>query len=670
MSKLFPLLFSPAEIGPVKVANRIVSSGHDTMLADNGAVSDELIAYQERRAAAGVGLIVLQVSGVHETARYTNHVLMATDDSAVDGYRRLADAVHKHGSKVFAQLFHPGREVMDGEMGMAPEAVAPSDTPQERFHVVPQPLTSEQIAEIIHGYGETAARIVATGIDGVEIVASHGYLPIQFVNPRVNTRTDDYGGSLDNRLRFLLESIEAVRSRVGEQKAVGLRISGDDKWAEGMQTDEFEDVIEAVSEQGMIDYLSVTAGDSSTMQGALHIAPAMDHEPGYVSSESQRLKKLIDKPVMVAGRINQPQEAEILLATEATDFCVMTRAMICDPEMPAKAAEDKVDDIRACIGCNQACIGHFQMGVPISCIQHPESGRELTFLPRPRVRKPHRVLVIGGGPGGLKAAAVAAEGGAEVLLVEQSRRLGGQVALAEKLPTRAEFGGASTNLEAEARRAGVDIRLNTEATQSLVDGLCPQHVVVATGSQDRQYGFEIVDEPVIHTVRELLENDITLPKGKVVVADWKGDWSGIGAALRLAGRNKVLLATAATHAGAAIQQYARSSLVGRAIEAGVAFLNDVRLVGVDGSSAYLQSTISDYVYDVEDVVAVVVAHAPQSVRPNLDLSAYQVHIIGDAKTPRTVEEAVYEGLVVSDKILREVSVGAGLSAPDLAGAEK
>ncbi|MGO3024698.1 MAG: oxidoreductase, partial [Brevibacterium sp.] len=188
MSQLFPHLFAPITIGSTTIRNRIVSSGHDTVLDDHGHIGDDLVAYHETRAKGGAGLIVLQVSGVHETARYTNHVLMATDESSVPGYRAVAEAVHRHGATIVAQLFHPGREVMDGERGMAPRAKAPSDEPQERFKVVPEALTTAEVTAIIAGYGHAAKRIVESGIDGVEIVASHGYLPIQFFNPAVNTR--------------------------------------------------------------------------------------------------------------------------------------------------------------------------------------------------------------------------------------------------------------------------------------------------------------------------------------------------------------------------------------------------------------------------------------------------------------------------------------------------
>ena len=462
MATAFPHVFSPFKLKATEIRNRIFSTGHDTYLPENGLPSDALIAYQRARAKGGAGLIVIQVVGVHESARYTSELLMGTSDDCIPHFRRLIDAIHAEGTKVFVQLFHPGRELLGRPEGVMQAAYAPSLSPSERFRVIPRPMSRELIAEIIAGYGATAARMAEAGADGVEIVASHGYLPAQFMNAKVNRREDDYGGSLENRLRFTREAIAQVKASTPGDFIVGMRFSGDERDADGLEEPETLTIARALKDE--LDYLNVIAGTSASASGAVHIVPSMATAHGYLAAYSAQVKQATGSAVFVAGRINQPQEAERIIAQGAADMCGMTRAMICDPDMPAKALAGRSDDIRACIGCNQACIGHFQLGLSISCIQHPETGRELVYGKPARVARARRVVVIGGGPAGLKAAAVAAERGHDVDLYERDVQFGGQARLAQLLPHRAEFGGIISNLLSEARRAGVRLHNKHEIT--------------------------------------------------------------------------------------------------------------------------------------------------------------------------------------------------------------
>ena len=445
----FARLFEPVIVGGARIRNRIVSSGHDTVMAADGRVSDRLVAYQEARARGGAGLIVIQVAGVHPTARYTSSELTADDDAAIPGFARLAEAIHRHGATAFGQLFHGGREIMDTEDGTLAVAWAPSAVPTERFHVMPRAMPPALIEEILAGFGASAARLEAAGLDGVEVVASHGYLPSQFLNPRTNLRDDAWGGDAARRLRFLREALAACRAATRPGFTVGVRISIGEVTPEGLTAEEALEALATLDGDGAMDYVSVVAGTSATLAGSDHIVPPSPIANGYTAPLAARVKAVVRVPVMVAGRINQPQEAEAILAAGQADLCVMTRALISDPELPAKARAGRLDEIRACIGCNQACIGHFHAGKPISCIQFPESGREGEF---PRTGEPGHarhaaatrvrdVLVIGGGPAGLKAAAVAAERGHRVTLLEAERWVGGQVRLAQRLPGRAEIGG-------------------------------------------------------------------------------------------------------------------------------------------------------------------------------------------------------------------------------------
>jgi 2,4-dienoyl-CoA reductase-like NADH-dependent reductase (Old Yellow Enzyme family)/thioredoxin reductase len=651
---MFPRLFSPLAIGNVTLANRIVSSGHDTVMADHGQITDRLIAYHEARARGGAGLIVVQVAGIHQTARYTSHVMMATDDSCIPGYRALAEAVKPHGTKLFGQLFHPGREVMDLADGTLTVAVAPSAVPTERFRVMPRPLRLAEIREIADGYGRSAQRLQRAGLDGVEVVASHGYLPSQFLNPAANRREDEYGGSPQNRLRFLREAFASIRRHCGPEFVAGLRISLDERDPSGLPADIAFAASVALAEEGLADYLNVTTGTSASLAGSDHIAPDMSNANGYVAPLSAKLRAAVTVPVLVAGRINQPQEAEQIIAAGQADACVMTRALICDPEMPGRAKAGQTDDIRACIGCNQACIGHFHLGFPISCIQHPETGRERLYGIKTRADRPKKVMVVGGGPAGLKAAAVAAERGHDVTLYEAGTRLGGQVLLAERLPGREEFGGAITNLSREAARAGVKVHLRTAVDLAAIRTQSPDLVVVATGAEPYRPPLEIADSPWIADAWEVIRHPPHAPDGKIVVADSRGDWVGLGAARLLAAAgHEVTLAVTGYAAGESLQQYVRDRLLAAVARQRITVLPLVRPYGVDDDTVYLQHVLTEEPVLVEGVAGLVLACGASpagELLETLDAAGLPAVGIGDCLAPRTVEEAVLDGLVAASAI--------------------
>ncbi len=661
----FPRLFSPITIGGVTIRNRIMSSGHDTVMAEGGLVTDRLIAYQEARARGGVGLIVIQVAGVHPTARYTSSELTADTDEAIPGFTALAAAIHRHGATVFGQLFHGGREIMDTEDGTLAVAWAPSAVPTERFHVMPRAMPEALIREIIDGFGASAARLEAAGLDGVEVVASHGYLPSQFLNPRTNLRVDDWGGDAAGRLRFLREALAACRASTRPGFVVGLRISIGEVTPEGLTAEEALEALAALDADGAMDYVSIVAGTSATLAGSDHIVPPSPIASGYTAPLAARTKAAVGVPVFVAGRINQPQEAEAILAAGHADMCVMTRALICDPELPAKTAAGRLDDIRACIGCNQACIGHFHAGHPISCIQFPESGREREFPrsgPAGRERLApalvaRSVLVVGGGPAGLKAAAVAAERGHQVTLVEAERWVGGQVRLAQRLPGREEMGGAITNLEGEARRAGVTIVTGTRVDLAYMRASGADVVVIATGAVPYRPPLEIAGEPVVLDAWEVLRGG-AVPAGHVVIADFRCDWIGLGLATMLAtGGRRVTLASSGYMAGQRLQQYVRDTMTAAARRARVDIRPTLRLFGADASAVYLQDVLTGDAVVVEDVAALVLAqgHVPEdSLLAQLEGGAgdgsFEVRAAGDVLSPRTIEEAVLEGLRVGASI--------------------
>src|SRR5262245_30014017 len=644
----FPCLFSPLQVGAVTIKNRILSTGHDTLLPRDFVVNEALIAYHRARAEGGVGLIVVQVAGVHETARYTAHSLMATTDDCIPGYRKLAEMLHGHGCRVFGQVFHPGREIMEGIDGSITAAYAPSAVPNERFHVMPVPLPQRMIREIVSGYGDAARRMKAAGLDGCEVVASHGYLPAQFLNPRVNQREDEYGGSMENRLRFLREVVADIRAKVGREFVVGLRITGDEKDADSIEASEVLQFCKMLDgDAAPPDYYTVIAGSSASLAGAIHAVPRRSVENAYVAPFAKAMKAVVSKPVFGAGRINQPQTAEQVIASGQADMCGMTRAMIADPDMPRKAEAGRSDDIRACIACNQACIGHFHLGFSISCIQHPETGRELAYGTRAPAKAPKAIMVVGGGPGGMKAAAVLAERGHRVTLYEAKNQLGGQALLAQLLPGRAEFGGIVTNLAREIELAGVQVVKNRRVDGALVREEQPDAVIIATGARPRRPMFEGSEEMHVLDSWQVLKGEANVGSS-VVVADWRCDWIGLGIAEKLARDGcRVRLCVDGLVSGQRLPWYVRDSWNGLLHKLGVEVIPYARLFGADSDSVYFQHATSGEPIVLNEVNTLVLSQGHDRVATlEAGLVGYpgEIRVIGDALTPRTAEEAVLEGL--------------------------
>ena len=641
-------LFSPIKIRNLTVKNRIMSTGHDTTMPTEGIINERLLAYQRARAEGGAGLIVLQVSGVHESARYTTHLLMATEPNCVDGYRKMADMCHAHGTTIFAQIFHPGREIMEAGEGLLAVAYSASAVPNERFHVMPKPLNQRMIDEISAGYVQAARYMHEAGIDGVEFVASHGYLPAQFMSTQVNLREDQYGGSLENRLRFSADILKAIRAATSDDFVIGVRISADELDGGGLDADEVLAICQALEPH--LDYVNLTLGTSASLGGAVHIAPPMAFRAGYIAEQTKVFKDTLNIPVLIAGRINQPQDADLIIKNGQADMCGMTRALICDPKMPNKAQNNQLDDIRACIACNQACIGHFHKGQPISCIQHPQTGREQQYGDLQVAAAPKKVMVIGGGPAGMNAALIAAQRGHRVSLYESGKQLGGQALLAQNLSRRAEFGGLITNLLQAMSKQDINIQLNTRVDLAMVQAEAADVVVLATGATPYAQPIEADDSIVKLNAWQYLQG--TAPQGKsVLLTDWRCDWVAPGIAELLVKQGfDVSIAINGLCLGETLPLYVRDELTATAQRLGIKLLPNARLYGYDNGTVFLQHNTSAEALELEGIDTIIACDGQIALDDVIEDLGMVLHRIGDCNTPRTAEEAMYEGLKVAAMI--------------------
>ena len=648
----FKHLFTPHEIRGHEIRNRIFSTAHQTVLAEDGVPSDHLAAYHEARARGGVGLIVTEAARPYTDDAAHGYYIDASRDACIAGYRKIAEAVHRHGAKVFGQLNHGGR-IAHSHNGLRLVPHGPSAVPDHRFHCMPRIMSKAYILDLIDAFAGAAIRMMEAGLDGVELTASHGMLMAQFLNPLTNHRGDEYGGSADNRFRFVAQLIAATREAIGEDKVLGVRLSAEELEPDGIDAAGWLDICKRLNEEDGLDYLSVTAGSMMGLGGSIHVVPPMAIEHAYIAPKAGAIKAVVDKSVFVAGRINQPQIAETVLADGQAHMCGMTRALISDPEMPNKARAGRLDDIRACIGCNQACIGHLHQGVGISCIQHPVSGRELTLGELPPAATQKTVMVAGGGPGGMKAAAVAAERGHRVILYEATPRLGGQVLLAQTLPGRSEFGVLVDNLAREMELAGVEVRRKSPLDCTLVEREAPDVVIVATGAVPYRPDLEISDD--VHAVDawQVLRGEVN-PGASVVIADWRCDWVGMGLAEKLAREGShVRLCVDGVHAGQNLQMYLRDYWVGELHKLRVEIIPYARLFGADGDTVYfLHSTSGEaIIFEGVDTLVMAQGHRPvTSLEEELADCPCDIHLIGDCLSPRSAEEAIYEGLMVARKI--------------------
>ena len=664
----YPRLFSEWRIRNTTVANRVVFAPTcPTWVADpyEGVFTDQAVAYYEERARAGCGLILIGGTIVDRQALYSEFNFPGLwSDGQVEGLARVAEAVHRHGCKLACQLLHVGLRavpVLNKDPAYDFDAqwylVAPSQVPPGEYPNAPMPkeLEEDEIEGILGCFESAARRAIAAGLDGVEFHMSHGYLPWQFLSPLYNHRTDGWGGSYENRLRFPLEALARIRGAIGDEPFLGYRINSTSFWPGDLEMDDVKRIVADLETRADVDYVNLSAGVHHSF-----IHTPMTYEPGWERGYTKEVKEVSTKPVLLVGRITNPEIAEEILEAGEADAILLARQLFADAEWAQKARDGRTEDIRRCVAANY-CWRSVIRGGRVQCVYNPEVGRERHWGAGSltRVDDPRRALVIGGGPAGLEYARVAAARGHEVIVVERRPEVGGHVLPFAALPGRAEYGQIARWLARQAEKNGASLRTHVSVTPeslgTLLAEVQPDHVVVATGSSYRRDGWQgqtAAPLPGWETARcvswdEVARGEVT-PAGSVLVLDDLQDAAGPLTAVKLA------------QAGCSVKLVTRWPMVGMETipevyylwvrtalyESGVELLTDLFVKEISGSRVELFNV---YVPDRATTVEadwVVMATGRQSENGLYRLlrsREFSVEMIGDCVAPRTTYEAVYEG---------------------------
>ena len=662
MTEEFKLLFSPIELGPVTVSNRIMFAPHGQALASQDNLPTERqVYYFAERAKGGVGLIILGGSLVMPNSIGFPFRNLVSDERAIPGYRKIAQAIHDHGGKVFAQLSHQGRQA-DSRNSREP-LWAPSPIPCPYGREMPKEMEKEDFEELIENNVKGAQNLQEAGFDGIEVYSAHGYMLSQFLSPHTNKRTDEYGGSLENRVRLHKEIIATIRKKVGKELAIGLRINGDDFTPGGLATNELREAAKILADTGELCYISVSGGTYCSM---LMIIPDLNFPLGIYVPLSAAIREVVNISVVCVGRIVDPVQAEKILQDGQADMIAMTRALVCDPEWANKAREGRFEEIRQCVGCNQGCVARTSLGFSISCIQNPTVGNEKEWgmgtLKAALNRK--RVMVIGAGPGGMEAARVTVMRGHDVTIYEKDDELGGQFnILTKNVKTREEMGGIIRYLSNQIKKLGVKIKLGLEVDAELIYRERPDIVIIATGSTPSRTGYSPAkpdvdklpgaDQDNVTTYWEVLKGEVEIGQN-VVIIDERSDDRCTGTAEFLAEKGKkIKIITRLPYVGMSLPPGSSGPDYQRLLTMGVEFFPFTAVKAIEGNTIVTYNVYSKQEQRIEriDTVVLVGYNDPnKNLYHALKGKVKELYAVGDCVAPRNCIDAIFDAHKIARRI--------------------